>query len=199
MLLYVVRHGETDANFEGRYLGALDIGLNSRGEAQAGGLRAKLPAKIDAVFVSPLLRAQQTAKIIFCDEPLQLHVASGFRERNVGIFEGLTQAQARTQYPALWARNITRQWGAAPINGESISDVVSRVGSQLNALIASHSGKAVVLVAHGFVSKTIRALARQDFADFFDWQLGNGELLELTLFDQLPLDLTRLECTLPAA
>jgi broad specificity phosphatase PhoE len=197
MHLHVVRHGETNANFEGRYLGALDMELNSRGESQAEELRARLPAKIDAVFVSPLLRAQQTAKIMFRDELLQLNTINAFRERSVGVFEGLTQAQARTQYPSLWSRNITRQWGAAPINGETISDVVSRVGSQLNALITSHAGKIVVLVAHGFVSKTIRALARQDFADFFDWQLGNGESLELTLLKQLPLDLTRLEHTLP--
>jgi broad specificity phosphatase PhoE len=42
MHLHVARHGETDANLERRYLGALDMGLNSRGKAQAEALRAKL-------------------------------------------------------------------------------------------------------------------------------------------------------------
>ena len=197
MHLYIARHGETNANAEGRYLGALDIALNAKGQAQAEELRAKLPPKIDAAFVSPLLRAQQTAQIMFRDEPRQ--TIGGFRERNVGVFEGLTQRQAREQYPSLWSQNITRQWNAAPTHGESIADVVSRVGAQLNALIDAYSGKVVVLVAHGFVSKTIRALARQDFSDFFDWQLGNGELLELTLLDRLPMQLGDLERTLRTA
>lgn len=196
MHLHVVRHGETNANREGRYLGALDIGLNARGQAQANELRVKLPSGIDAVVVSPLLRAQQTAQIMFSEESLVLQTMGGFRERNVGVFEGLTQPEAREQYPELWARNITRQWRAAPTQGESVADVVSRVGKHLNALIGPYAGQVVVLVAHGFVAKTIRALTRQDFSDFFDWQLGNGELLELRLHHQLPVCLADLERTL---
>ncbi|MCD2513356.1 hypothetical protein [Comamonas endophytica] len=53
-----------------------------------------------------------------------------------------------------------------------------------------------MLVAHGFVSRTIRALARQDFSDFFDWQLGNGELLKLMLLDRLPVRLGQMESTM---
>lgn len=53
-----------------------------------------------------------------------------------------------------------------------------------------------MLVAHGFVSRTIRALARQDFSDFFDWQLGNGELLKLTLLDRVPVHPGQLERTI---
>lgn len=199
MHLHLVRHGETSANSEGRYLGALDIGLNARGWAQAQELRAKLPPVIDAVFVSPLLRARQTAQIMFGSEALRLHTIDGFRERNVGVFEGLTQQQAHEQYPDLWSRNITRQWHAAPTGGESVADVVSRVGMHLNAMIEGSAEQVVVLVAHGFVAKTIRALARQDFADFFDWQLGNGEVLELRLPDRLPVHLGDLERTLGPA
>ena len=199
MHLHLVRHGQTSANSEDRYLGALDIGLNARGHAQAQELRAKLPSGIEAVFVSPLLRAQQTAQIMFRNEALRLQTSDAFRERNVGVFEGLTQQQARERYPDLWSRNITRQWHAAPTNGESIADVVSRVGANLNAMIEARAGQGVVLVAHGFVAKTIRALAYLDFSDFFDWQLGNGEVLELRLLDRVPLHLSHLERTLRTA
>ena len=37
------------------------------------------------------------------------------------------------------------------------------------------------LVAHGVVAKAIRALVRDDFSDFFDWQLRNGEVLTLKI------------------
>lgn len=108
MQLYVVRHGETQANAEGRYQGSLDIDLNERGVLQARELREKLPAQIDAVIVSPLRRAQQTAAIVFADDGLQLPTLDAFRERGVGVFEGLTQAEAAQRYPDLWAQNITR-------------------------------------------------------------------------------------------
>jgi broad specificity phosphatase PhoE len=179
MQLYVVRHGETQANAQGRYQGSLDAQLNENGVVQAQGLRAKLPVHIDSVVVSPLRRAQQTARIIFADDVLPVRTLEAFRERSVGVFEGLTQHEARERYPDLWAQNITRQWSLAPPEGESIVDVVERVRAGLNALLADDSHQVIVLVAHGFVAKTLRALVGQDFSDFFDWQLRNGEVLAL--------------------
>ncbi|MCP1572308.1 putative phosphoglycerate mutase [Herbaspirillum rubrisubalbicans] len=197
MNLYVVRHGETDANAEQRYLGALDVALNANGKAQAQELRLSIPSDVKIAIVSPLLRAQQTAEIIFKDCDLPVLTVYGFRERNVGVFEGLTQTQARTQYPDLWRKNITRAWNDAPTNGESIKDVVTRVGYELNQLIAAYPGESVVLIAHGFVAKTIRALAHQDFSDFFDWQLSNGCLLHVHLPEQFSPDFEHLMQTLP--
>lgn len=83
-----------------------------------------------------------------------------FRERDAGIFEGLTQADAREQYPQLWSQNITRRWDAGPTGGESISDVVERVRDGLVELESKYPSKTVLLVAHGFVAKVIRALAK---------------------------------------
>ncbi|MCO8171441.1 histidine phosphatase family protein [Pseudomonas sp. 21LCFQ02] len=177
--LYVVRHGQTWANREGRYLGALDAELTEDGRQQAEALRNALPAQIDVLVSSPLLRARQTAEILNQSLNLPLVVDKHFRERNVGVFEGLTQAEARTRYPQLWARNITRQWQQAPDGGETIAEVVERVRLGLNGLVERHAGSTVVLVAHGFVGKTVRALVRGDFSDFFDWQLENGQLLAL--------------------
>lgn len=177
--LYVIRHGETLANRERRYLGALDPELTEQGRQQAQALRAHLPANINAILTSPRHRARQTAEILNQQLQRPLRVNTQFRERNVGVFEGLTQAEAREQYPHLWARTITRQWDAAPDGGETIRDVAHRVREGLIELSKDYQGKTLVLVAHGFVAKTVRALARDDFSDYFDWQLSNGQVLEL--------------------
>lgn len=177
--LYVVRHGQTRANREHRYLGALEADLTDVGRQQAEALKALLPAEIDVLISSPLLRAQQTAEILNKTLGLPLRLDAHFRERNVGVFEGLTQAEAQARYPLLWARNITRQWHEAPDGGETIAEVVERVRLGLNGLVERHAGGTVVLVAHGFVGKTVRALVRGDFSDFFDWQLENGQVLAL--------------------
>lgn len=97
--LLVVRHGQTQFNVEHRYLGALDPELNANGVAQAKALRAASPAQLNAVLCSPLRRAQQTAEI-FCEgRGFTPQVRAAFRERHVGVFEGLTQTEAQTLYP----------------------------------------------------------------------------------------------------
>lgn len=151
MELVVIRHGETRANAEGRYLGALDLPLNYRGREQA--VELALPIRIEPAF----------------------------HERHVGLFEGLTQIEARERYPALWARNITRRWDEAPPGGESLDAVIARVSRGLTALVHRHGGERVLLVA-----KVIRALTGAGFADFFSWQLHNGGRLVVRLAPARP-------------
>ena len=179
--LHVIRHGETQANAEGRYLGALDLPLGAEGLRQAGELAACLPAEVDAIVVSPLLRARQTAEAILANRALPLFTLAAFRERDVGVFEGLTRDEARARHASLWERNVTRRWAEAPPGGETIAQVVERVQGGLEELSSRFAGRSVVLVAHGFVGKCIRALVREDFSDFFEWQLPNAGILQLTL------------------
>lgn len=179
MHLYVVRHGETWANAEHRYLGALDPQLTQRGCEQAEALAADLPQNLHTVVVSPRLRAIETANILNRDLRLPVEIIDCFRERDVGVFEGLTQAEVREGFPELWAQKITRRWELGPTGGESIAQVVIRVRDGLLALETKYPSQAVLLVAHGFLAKTIRALAKGDFSDFYDWQLANGQLLAL--------------------
>lgn len=186
MELLLVRHGQTQANAEKRYLGALDLGLNSHGIKQAQDLAKSLalePQKIQALYSSPLLRARQTADLVAQALGLSVEVEQGLRERNVGVFEGLTQGEAQQRFADLWRRNITRQWHGAPTGGETIAQVFARVAGVLHALCARHADGegAVLLVAHGFVAKAVRALQRDCVDDFFEWQLGNGECLRLSL------------------
>lgn len=179
MKLLLVRHGQTQANAEHRYLGALDPPLNDMGLQQARAMAATLDQTVDFVYGSPLLRARQTAEIMASTLGLPVRVDPAFRERHVGVFEGLTQDEARRQFPALWAMNITRQWHAAPDGGETIAAVFKRVAQGLTRMVKAHPEAAVLLVAHGFVAKVLRALVLGSTSDFFDWQLGNGAMLTL--------------------
>lgn len=190
MELVVIRHGETQANAEGRYLGALDVGLNDTGTAQVTRL-AQLMAATEVPFqrllTSPLLRARQSAELVSRTLALPALIVPAFRERHVGIFEGLTQAEARERYPELWARNITRRWTAAPPEGESLDAVIARVSLGLTTLAEEAQGERVLLVAHGVVAKVIRTLTTTGFSDFFDWQLPNGGYLVVAKASNGPL------------
>ena len=183
MNLCVVRHGETQPNAEKRYVGAIDPELNQRGREQAFALVENLPSNLDVMVVSPMRRAQETAAIVNRVRNLPSATLDAFRERNVGVYEGLTQAEARERYPQLWSQNITRCWTVGPPDGESVSDVVQRVRDGLLELQQRYPSKHVLLIAHGFVAKTIRALVNADFSDFYDWQLANGQMLVLQNVD----------------
>ena len=180
MQLLVVRHGETEFNREGRYLGALDPALTPAGVAQAARLREELAGKRCVVYCSPLRRARETAEVICSGTNLKPIEFPWLRERHVGVFEGLTRDEAKERFPGLWEQNITRLWASAPFGGETIERVVMRVRDGLGELYSSVSGESGILVCHGFVAKVVRALCGAGFDDFFEWQLPNGGVLTVT-------------------
>ena len=74
--LWLLRHGQTDWNVEGRWQGQTERapGLNAVGRAQALAIRGQLKeARFSAIYSSDLLRSQQTAE--WLAEPLGLNVA----------------------------------------------------------------------------------------------------------------------------
>jgi len=184
MELVVIRHAETQANAEGRYQGSLDIGLNDDGVRQISRLAEEVAVTMppfDRLLASPLLRTRECAAILSRQLGLPVELAPAFRERDVGLFEGLTQAEARARYPELWARNITRRWTEAPPGGETLDEVIARVSQGLIELASTTEGVRVLLVAHGVVAKVIRAVTIAGFDDFFAWQLPNGGMLAVNL------------------
>ncbi|NJI21686.1 histidine phosphatase family protein [Aeromonas veronii] len=197
MELVVIRHGETQANAEGRYQGALDIGLNESGQRHIARLAdevAATQAPFDRLLASPLLRTRESAAILSRQLGLPVELVPAFRESDVGLLDGMTQVEARTRYPELWARNITRRWAESPPGGETIDEVIARVSLGLTELASTmQQGERILLVAHGVVAKVIRAVTIAGFDDFFEWQLPNGGMLSvrLSLADGGPLRFSR--------
>ncbi|HXZ09027.1 MAG TPA: histidine phosphatase family protein, partial [Paraburkholderia sp.] len=89
-----IRHGETDWNRIKRIQGHIDIPLATSGVEQAQKLarrlqqEAKEGARLDAIYSSDLLRAQQTAQPVASSLGLPLQLREGLRERSYGSFQG---------------------------------------------------------------------------------------------------------------
>jgi broad specificity phosphatase PhoE len=179
MTLLMARHGQTDLNVDDRWQGRLDPPLNATGLAQADALAATLPDGIEVLLVSPLLRARQTADPVARRFGLAPVLVDDFRERDFGVFEGLSGEEAKVSYPELARRNVAYRWDEAPPEAESVQAVVDRVQAGLERLRAEHDGKTVLLVSHGFVVRCLRYLldgvSRDDF--FAAERLGNGRFL----------------------
>lgn len=157
MLVYFVRHGETEYNAIGRYQGHTQISLNARGFAQATVVGQRLRnTRFDAIYSSDLLRAVQTAEAIAHHHTLPITQHAGFREIDVGLWEHLTVEEIARQYPQHFALYKQTPGRAVYTGGESYAMMQLRAMEALMHVIASHDDhETICIVCHG---GTIRAL-----------------------------------------
>ena len=99
MMIYLIRHGETDWNHQKRRQGRRDVPLNDQGREQmrrCGELLAALPA--DAIVTSPLSRAVESAEILAECMGLArdaIVADEGLIERDFGDVDGMTKAELK--------------------------------------------------------------------------------------------------------
>ncbi len=177
--LYLVRHGETQWNVEKRFQGQTDSPLTENGKEQALILGRFLQGiSFDALITSDLGRAEETARLInsflnisaFTLEPL-------LRERNFGIFHGLSREEAEKNYPQeaamIWSGNAD----AAVPGGESKNQLRQRVQHFLDEIPVKYPGKRILAVTHGGVVNTIvRLILRIPFEEPRRFKLPNTGL-----------------------
>ncbi|MCX2456111.1 histidine phosphatase family protein [Lacticaseibacillus nasuensis] len=155
--LYFVRHGKTEWNLQGRYQGANgDSPLLPESYEQIHQLAAYLhPVQFAHCYVSPLPRAQTTAKVLLADlgQTMPVTTTVGMREFNLGKMEGMRFAEVAKRYPReLHAfRSAPADYDPTAIAGESFPELIARMQPVVTqAVAADHTGQANLLfVSHG--------------------------------------------------
>lgn len=171
-MIYVVRHGQTDWNIEGRNQGHTDIELNQTGIAQARELARKLEEiQFDLVISSPLKRALKTAEIIrpgsiLCDERI--------KERFNGELEGRTDAASLVNFSD---PNDTR-YGIEPL-----PLFRKRIREFWDEILQKYKGKNLLIVTHAGVVIYTQAYFKGEPEDgnYLSYKTGNGEVLQLKI------------------
>ena len=181
--LFVVRHGETDFNVQGRYAGSTDVELNDSGVFQAKVIAENINAhQVDIIISSTLKRAHQTALIIQENICKPLVLMDEFVERAVGVYEGLTRDEVRQKYPELWSQNVLGQFDCTLHNGESMKQVRERVHRGLQHIKDAYGNQVVVLVTHGYVSREIYGhFNKVSEEEFSKYALGNCQIAEYNI------------------
>lgn len=155
--LFLIRHGETDWNLEGRYQGQSDIPLNANGLLQAEKLAEKLRTQhLDAIYSSDLMRARRTAEILGQATGAPLHIDLRLREINQGEWEGMLFSEIRQRYPELISQRRSDPLSVTPPGGESIEQVRERVLAALDAIVSAHPDGEVAIVSHGLALAIIK-------------------------------------------
>ncbi|MEJ5248588.1 MAG: histidine phosphatase family protein [Caldilinea sp.] len=154
---WLVRHGQTDWNLQGRYQGQADPPLNETGVQQAQAAAEALAGRCyAALYSSDLERARVTAEIIARRLGLEVIVDPRLREVNQGAWEGLLVTEIQERYPLEWeARQRDRLRFRAPGGGESVEDVAARIWAAMDDIARRHPCEAVIVVSHGLALATM--------------------------------------------
>lgn len=141
-MIYIIRHGQTDWNLEGRYAGRIDIPLNDLGRKQAEDVKEKLKnIKFDKVFSSPLVRAFETAQIV-CDN--EIIIDNRLIERSNGDLEGVLKTEI-TDYIDFNDPN------EASYNIESIVEFRKRINDFFDEITNLYKEENILVVTHAGV------------------------------------------------
>lgn len=174
MRIHLLRHGETTDNVAGRFSGAGDACLTDRGISQMKRAATRLSrADITHLCSSPSPRTCQSAGIVMPGmTPL---LDNRLRERDMGLFEGLTHEQITRNFPqesAAWEKD----WMAYEIpDGESYLKFYARVSDFWRELLLQQA-ESVLLSTHGGVLRASLCLVMGDPALFWKFACRNGDV-----------------------
>jgi broad specificity phosphatase PhoE len=154
--IYLVRHGETEWNTQGRFQGGLDSPLTRNGREQARQFGLLLARLLDgsrnfAMHVSPLGRTCETAEIIRKYIPVAAIREPRIREVTIGSWDGLTHTDIDAGWPGLLSGCDRFSWYFRAPDGEAYDEAVNRVV----AWLAEVQGN-VIAVSHGLIGRLIR-------------------------------------------
>ncbi|MBQ2667963.1 MAG: histidine phosphatase family protein [Clostridia bacterium] len=178
MKLYVTRHGETAMNAAHRVCGRTDIDLTETGVEQAKEAGRKLQGLgIARILVSPMIRAQHTARLIAEEigfDPEKLETEPRLIEQDYGIYEN-------TDWDGADFKRNKAQFAVRYPGGESMMDLAGRLYPLLDEL-KTKGGEPTLIVCHGGICRVIRTyfedLSNEDFPAF---RLPNCAILEYDL------------------
>ncbi|HET7881469.1 MAG TPA: histidine phosphatase family protein [Acetobacteraceae bacterium] len=185
---WLIRHAIVDENSRAMLYGVMDVPLCETSLLEQAPMYSALASRLPrpaAWKVTPLSRTRRTAEAIFAAgyPHTAPEVEPDLIEQSLGEWQGLPHAElpARLSLPkhAFWPLAGNER----PPGGETLTEVIDRVGDALERLAALHAEEDVVIVSHG---GAIRAAVAHCL------RIGSDNALHLTVQN---LSLTRLERT----
>lgn len=145
----LIRHGQSEGNAERRFGGHTATPLSARGRRQAQALAQALKDDgLTAIYSSDLARAVETARSLATATGLEINTTVAFRERSVGVMEGLTFEDAAQRHPAEYAALLRRDFEHVLRGGESYRQLLDRAQNKLDQVIEQHQGGRIAVFSH---------------------------------------------------
>ncbi|MBT3320629.1 MAG: histidine phosphatase family protein [Clostridia bacterium] len=184
-MIYVIRHGQTQANEKKQYLGSGESPLSSLGISQHDELVKQLDGVIlDSVISSPRERCRALAQVICNTRALEVNVNNRIAEFNFGVFESLTYEQAQKRYPDEWAKWVQNDSAYTLPKGESIDSFEERVKAFSWELKQIDESKNIAVITHGGVITSLLCyLLVLEISNKWRFRVENGSLIKINVTD----------------
>ena len=145
----LIRHGQSKGNAERRFGGHTATPLSARGHRQAELTARTLKSEsLTGIYSSDLARAIETARPLSKLTGLPINGTSAFRERSVGVMEGLTFEAAAQQHPEQYAALLRRDFEHVLTGGESYRQLLDRARQKLDEIIEQNRGGKIAVFSH---------------------------------------------------
>lgn len=172
----IIRHGMTEANEKGIYIGSTDMPLSAKGASE---LASKMDEfdypSVHKVYTSPLCRCRETAEILFPET--ETETVDGLSELNLGDFEGKSVDELinRDDYKT-WLRGGS---STKPPNGESLEEMTARTFSALHNIIIDMMNNGLThcaIITHsGIISNLLSCFGLPKYdAKYLNVKAGEG-------------------------
>lgn len=169
MVIYIIRHGETQANKDGLLQGWLDTDLNENGvdlAVQTG--QALKHVKFDVVYTSPLIRAVHTAQLLIenNENPAPIIVDQRIKEVNMGGWQGMPikSEEISQEECALFFKDPWKFKGFP--DGENLTQLCERTQNFLRE-VAKKDHNTVLVSTHGAALRAMLNCLYEDKEDFW--------------------------------
>ena len=145
----LIRHGQSEGNAAGRFGGHTATPLSKRGRKQALATAHALASEsLTAIYSSDLPRATETAAPLAKLIKVKIQGTEAFRERSVGVMEGLTFEEAAQKHPDQYAALLRRDFEHVLSGGESYRQLLDRAARKLDEVIETHKGGRIGVFSH---------------------------------------------------
>lgn len=175
MKLTLVRHGQTEYNYEQKIQGISNIPLNDTGRRQCKKLKEQIKEKkYDICFSSPLVRAMETAMILV-GEKVQINMDARLIERNMGNLENSNRE--KYDIKKYWDYNLN----CDDNNVERIQDIFDRCNRFINYIKENYEDKSILIVSHGAPIRAIHHILNKTElnTNLVDFEIDNCYIEEI--------------------
>lgn len=185
--IWLVRHGQTDANLLGRYQGHLDLPLNETGREQVLAMGTQLREELEtrgissvqALYSSDLIRTRETAQAAADALGMEVIPDARLREIHMGEWEGSYFNEIQDRFPELVSQRYHDPMHYAPPSGETTFGLARRMWPALDEYAARHPGDdPIIVVSHGMAIATVLCRIRgMALSRTFEVIPGNAEVI----------------------